>query len=113
MIDVAEEEECKEIILAYYHLLISPTPLTSSELDGRIESWMKEKLGTVINFDIDNPLHNLAEIKAKIEYSEGNNYAVKHVALLNRDRHNCCHVLPLKESKQVMDYVWDNIFQYF
>ena len=55
LIDVAEEEECKEIILAYYHLLISPTPLTSSELDDRIETWMEEKFGTIIDYDIDNP----------------------------------------------------------
>ena len=58
------------------------------------------------------PLRNLTEIKAKIEYSEGSNYASKQLALLKRDRHNCCHVLPLKEAKQVMDHVWDNLFQY-
>ena len=113
LIDVAEEEECKEIILAYYHLLTSPTPLTSSELDRRIESWMSEKFGTVIDFDIENPIRNLAEIKAKIEYSKGSNYAVKQVSLLKCDRDNRCYVLPLAEAKQAMDYVWDNIFDYY
>ena len=113
LIDVAEEEECKEIILAYYHLLTSPTPLTPSELDDRIESWMSEKFGTIINFDIENPIRNLAEIKAKIEYSQGNNYAIKQVSLLKCDRDNRCHVLPLAEAKQAMDYVWDNIFDYY
>ena len=113
LIDVAEEEECKEIILAYYHLLTSPTPLTPSELDNRIESWMQEKFGTVIDFDIENPIRNLAEIKAQIEHSEGSNYAVKQVSLLKCDRDNRCHVLPLTEAKQAMDYVWDNLFDYY
>ena len=112
LIDVAEEEECKEIILAYYHLLTSPTPLTPAELDDRIETWMEEKFRTIIDFDIENPIRNLAEIKAKISYTEGNNYAVKQVALLKRDRDNRCQVLSLPEAKQAIDYVWDNLFDY-
>ena len=112
LIDAAEEEECKEIILAYYHLLISPTSLTASELDDRIETWMKDKFGTVIDFDIENPIRSLAEIEAEIKHSEGSTYAVKQVALLKRDRHNRCQVLPLTEAKRVMDYVWDRIFDY-
>ena len=112
LIDVAEEEECKEVILAYYHLLTNSTPLTPEELDDRIESWMSDKFGTVIDFDIENPIRNLAEIKAKISYSEGNNYAVKQVALLKRDRDNRCRVLSIPEAKQAIDYVWDNLFSY-
>ena len=74
---------------------------------------MSEKFGTVINFDIENPIRNLAEITAKIESHQGNNYAIKQVSLLKRDRDNCCQVLPLSEAKQAMDYVWDNIFDYY
>ena len=40
--DAAEEEETKEIILVYYHLLTSPDPLTPAQLDDRIERWMEE-----------------------------------------------------------------------
>ena len=112
LIDVAEEEECKEVILAYYHLLTSPTPLTPSQLDDRIETWMLEKFGTVIDFDIENPLRNLAEIKAEIKNSDATAYAMKQVALLKRDRDSYCRVLPLSEAKQVMDLVWDNLFKY-
>ena len=112
LIDAAEEEECKEIILVYYHLLASPAPLTASELDDRIESWMSEKFGTIIDFDIEKTLRNLAAIKAKIQSNEANNYAVKQVSLLKRDRHNRCQALPLSEAKSVIDHVWDNIFDY-
>ncbi|NJL57840.1 DUF3754 domain-containing protein, partial [bacterium] len=44
LIDFAEEEETKEILLVYYHLLTSDRPLTPEELDDRIEIWMDEKL---------------------------------------------------------------------
>ena len=64
LIDAAEEEECKEIILVYYHLLTSDKPLTAEQLDDRIEAWMEEKLNTHIDFDIHGPLNNLQGIKA-------------------------------------------------
>ncbi|MGB5712235.1 MAG: TMEM143 family protein [Waterburya sp.] len=112
LIDAAEEEECKEIILVYYHLLASPIPLTVSELDYRIESWMSEKFGNIIDFDIEKTLRNLAAIKSKIQSNEANNYAVKQVSLLKQDRENRCQVLPLSEAKSVIDNVWDNIFDY-
>ena len=112
LIDAAEEEECKEIILAYYHLLTSDTPLTASELDDHIESWMEDKLGTKIDFDIENPIRNLEAIKAKIKRSEDTTYAVKQVSLLKRDHYNRCQVLRLAEAKPAIDYVWDHIFQY-
>ena len=44
-IDLAEEEECKEIILVYYHLLTSENSLKPEELDARIEAWMQKKAG--------------------------------------------------------------------
>ncbi|MDJ0588558.1 MAG: TMEM143 family protein [Pleurocapsa sp. MO_226.B13] len=113
LIDAAEEEECKEIILVYYHLLTSEQPLTASQLDDRIEIWMKEHFQVTIDFDIEKPLANLEAIKAEIKHSEGNTYAKKQVRLLSRDRYaSSCQVLSIKEAKQVMDYVWDNIFQY-
>ncbi|MEM7592518.1 MAG: TMEM143 family protein [Cyanobacteria bacterium P01_A01_bin.83] len=112
LIDAAEEEECKEIILVYYHLLVSSTPLTPSALDDRIELWMEQKLGTKIDFDIEKPLRNLAAVKAPIRSSQGSEYTVKQVSLLQRDRQNLCQVLPLSEAKSVLDYVWDNIFDY-
>ena len=112
LIDAAEEEECKEIILVYYHLLTSEKPLTPSQLDDRIEAWMEEHFETKIDFDIDKPIRNLEAIKAEIKHSRGSTYATKQVALLKRDSSSRCQVLPLKDAKQAIDYVWDNIFQY-
>ncbi|MCC0177919.1 DUF3754 domain-containing protein [Waterburya agarophytonicola K14] len=113
IIDAAEEEECKEIILAYYHLLTSKKPLTPSQLDDRIEAWMEDNFDIKIDFDIEKPLGNLEEIKAEIKHIEDSTYTTKQVSLLQRDCKNFrCQVLPLTEAKQAIDYVWDNLFQY-
>ena len=103
--DIAEEEECKEIILVYYHLLTSSVTLTPEQLDSKIEDWMEEKLGTKIDFDINGPLNNLQEIK-------GNLFNQTDVPLLSYDSQGRCHVLPLKDARVIIDYVWDNAFQY-
>ena len=112
LIDLAEEEECKEIILVYYHLLASPTPLTPEQLDSRIETWMQKKLGTTINFDIHGPLDNLADIRGKINRNSKEIENTPEVPLLTYGEEGCCQLLSLDDSKAVIDYVWDNAFKY-
>jgi hypothetical protein len=55
----AEEEECKEALLAYYFLLINVAPMTRAELDKVIESWLKEKWQCSVDFEIDDALNKL------------------------------------------------------
>ncbi|QFS43188.1 TMEM143 family protein [Nostoc sphaeroides] len=111
-IELAEEEECKEIILAYYHLLTSPTPLSPQQLDSRIETWMENKLGTKINFDIQGPLSNLEDIRGQVIPNSETTDNVPEVPLLTYNQQGACQVLPLDDAKAVIDYVWDNAFQY-
>ncbi|MDM9583445.1 TMEM143 family protein [Nostoc sp. GT001] len=111
-IELAEEEECKEIILAYYHLLTSPTPLSPEQLDSRIETWMENKLSTKINFDIQGPLSNLEAIRGQIIPNSEITDNVSEIALLTYNQQGECQVLPLDDAKAVIDYVWDNAFQY-
>lgn len=106
LIDAAEEEETKEIILVYYHLLTHDGPLTREALDDRVEQWMEEKFGTKIDFDIEGPLRNLEKIRGKMT-DDG-----PVIPLLSRDERGALHLCSLDESKQIIDYVWDNLFQY-
>ena len=112
LIDAAEEEECKEIILVYYHLLTNPYPLTPTQLDRKIESWMAEKFQTIIDFDIDKPIRNLSEIKTVIQEKDRSSYYHQHLALLQQDKQNRCQVIPLSQAKQVLDSIWDRLFEY-
>lgn len=106
MVDIAEEEECKEIILVYYHLLASPEPLTPEELDNNIEAWMTEKTGAIINFDIHGPLQNLQNLRGLT-----GDIKTEQPLLKYDDQGRCC-VLPLREASEVLDYLWDNAFRY-
>lgn len=112
LIDAAEEEECKEIILVYYHLLTSNLPLTPEQLDDRIEQWMEEKFNTKIDFDIQGPLNNLGKIRGKLIKDGVDEAKVIEVPLLTFDEDKCCQVLALDDAKQVIDYIWDHAFMY-
>ncbi len=112
LIDAAEEEVSKEIILVYYHLLAQQEPLTAERLDNRIEQWMAEKFGTKIDFDINDPLGRLEIIRGKLIKAGQDETSAPELSLLRRDEQGFLHVLPLDSAKTVLDYVWDNLFRY-
>ncbi len=112
LIDAAEEEECKEIILVYYHLLTCKTPLNPEQLDHRIEAWMDEKFGTKIDFDINGPLRNLEAIRGLLVKDGEDKRSTHEVPLLTKDSQGNCQVLSLDEALTVIDYVWDHAFLY-
>ncbi len=59
VVDDAEESECKESLLAYYFLLVADGPLSSGELDGRIEAWMAERWHCKLDFEVGDALGKL------------------------------------------------------
>ncbi len=110
LIDAAEEEECKEIILVYYHLLTSDTSFTRQQLDQHIEQWMAHHFQARLNFDIDKTLRNLAALRAPI--GERLHAGNPERSLLQVDEHQQYRAVPINEAKAIIDHVWDNIFQY-
>jgi hypothetical protein len=62
IIGSAEEQETKEVFLAYYFLLTATEPLTQTELEDRIEHWLSEKFRLDIAFSVDNALRMLGNL---------------------------------------------------
>jgi Protein of unknown function (DUF3754) len=92
IIGAAEEQECKEAFLAYYFL--QQGPLTQSDLDARIEAWLKDAFDLAVDFEVDDAL-------AKLD----------RLALLRRDGERIS-VPPPQDALACLDTVWDNYFQY-
>jgi hypothetical protein len=55
----AEEEECKEALLAYYFLLVTAQPMEKGVLDKTIEDWFESKWQCRLDFDIGDALDKL------------------------------------------------------
>ena len=90
--DDAEEEECKEAILAYYFLLTSKQPLTKSELDSKIENWMACRWDCRIDFEIDDALSKLLTL-GLVEQVNGELSAI-----------------PIEAGIRKLDQRWDDYF---
>jgi len=97
LVDSAEEELGKEMLLAYHHLL-EYGPQTTAQLDAAVESWLDEFCGRKVNFDIGKALHKLSAIAAPGELvsQAGGKWTAK----------------PLAEARALMDDNWDKIFDY-
>ena len=95
LIVVAEEEEWKEAILAYFFLgFESEREYDLQGLDRRIEQHIRDLYGVRVNFEIQDALKELRERGILIE--EGNQL----------------RVLPLEESCRRLDREWDSIFEF-
>lgn len=105
LIDNAEEEQCKEIILVYYHLLTTGGGLSGEQLDDAIEEWMEQYLDARIDFDIANTLTAMRALQAPV-------HGETMTSLVQGDEQGGYTVLPVDEAKELIDYVWDNVFQY-
>jgi hypothetical protein len=92
IIGSAEEQECKEAFLAYYFLQNTPSPPTKTELDRRIETWLRENFGVALDFEVGDALHKL-----------------ERLGLLQRTGGRLT-VLPLGHALARLDRVWDGYF---
>lgn len=94
LVNEAEEEDFKEVILAYTFLLKSPEGLSAKALDQTIEDYFKNKYQCALNFEIDDALKKLNTLK--LVEQMGNTY----------------HAIDLTTAKKTLDKQWDNIFQF-
>ena len=95
LIDSAEEEECKEAMLAYYFLLKSEEKLDENKLDNLIETWLKNNHTIDIDFEVSDAIKKLIKLNI-IEINEKGILSVTN----------------LDESLIRMDQIWDNYFSY-
>ncbi|MEN8217390.1 MAG: DUF3754 domain-containing protein [Pseudomonadota bacterium] len=94
LIDMAEEEEGKEAILAYYFLHSQPDKdYTKEVLDREIEGYLRNKYDTDIDFEVDDGIRKLRE--------EG---------ILTEQEGGILKVLDLKGASAILDKQWDNFF---
>jgi hypothetical protein len=96
VLDEAEEQECRETILAYYYLwkYAPPQGWNSGQLDDFIEMELEGKLNLKIDFEVDDAIAKLE--KLGIVRKNGDNYVA----------------VGIDQALERLDYRWDNYFKY-
>lgn len=95
LLDAAEEAESTEALLAYHFLRTAQRPLTAADLDRQVESWFAQRWGAHLDYEVEDGLRKLRELKLVVE-----------------DEHGQLTAVSLTEAKQRMDQVWDSLFEY-
>ncbi len=68
LVDAAEAEEAKELLLAYYMLYIErDCDYTMDELDARVEEWLKWQFELDVDFEVDDAVRKLVEKELMVE----------------------------------------------
>ena len=96
VVDLSEEQEVKEALLAYIFLHVEAEKRYNEEqLDDRIEGWLMDTFGYDIDFEVDDALDKLVNLR-----------------LLIKAEDETLSVLPISEALAVLDEHWDNIYDY-
>lgn len=110
VVDLAEEEEAKEVILVYYHLLTSNIGCNPEKLDATIEAWLAEKGAPAVDFDMNMVLKQMQSVEATM--CVNGDATPRKTALLEIDDNGECRVLSLLDAKRLLDKLWDDAFNY-
>ncbi|MCG8534816.1 MAG: DUF3754 domain-containing protein [Pseudomonadales bacterium] len=93
LLNDAEEEECKEALLAYYFLYVGQAPQSRNTLDKSIEQWFAREWNCSIDFEIDDAMDKLLRL-GLVEQNQGQFVA-----------------LPLSAALKKLDERWDSYYE--
>jgi hypothetical protein len=96
LLDEAEEQECREAILAYYFLWrrAGHDGWTSAALDDYVEVYLEKHANLKVDFEIGDAIDKLEKL---------------HIVARVGDRYRA-H--PLAKALEMLDWTWDNYFKF-
>ncbi len=96
LLDEAEEQECREVLLGYYFLwrYAPPQGWLAEQLDDYIELYLEGAAKLKVDFEIGDALEKLERLKLVRE---------------GRDQYRA---VPLAKALEMLDWTWDNYFKF-
>jgi hypothetical protein len=96
LLDEAEEQECREAMLAYYYLWrhAGEAGWTSANLDDYVELDLERMANLKVDFEIGDALAKLE--RHKLVACVGDRYRAQ----------------PIEKALEMLDFTWDNYFKY-
>nr|WP_305908168.1 DUF3754 domain-containing protein [Methylomarinum sp. Ch1-1]MDP4520980.1 DUF3754 domain-containing protein [Methylomarinum sp. Ch1-1] len=96
LIEMAEEEECKEALLVYGFLLAQRQELCSQkQLDQKVEKYLQESYGVQVDFELSDGVRKLRES-----------------GLIEESDDNLIKACPLVSALARLDREWDDLFSF-
>jgi hypothetical protein len=103
LVDTAEDEECKEVLLVYFALYMERNRgLARKELDRRVEQWLQTEFGLKMNFEVSDAIRKLSEKGLLVTQQPTTPDMTAADGALK--------VFDLPETLRRLDETWDNYF---
>ena len=107
VIDSAEAEQCKELLLAYFLLYVErDRDFTREQLDRRAEQWLATEFGVTVDFDISAAVQKLVDKELVVQRqadSVRRQWRPQHDPVLK--------VFDLPSSLHRLDEAWEDCFE--
>ena len=103
LVDAAEAEECKELLLAYFLLYVERNcDFNQEELDCGVEAWLKSEFGLDVDFEVSDAVRKLFEKGLLVRRDP--------VAPAAAVTDGVLKVYDLPSALRRLDEVWDNYY---
>lgn len=104
LVDTAEAEECKELLLAYYMLYVEhDRDYTQEELDRRVEQWLQAEFDLDVDFEVPDAVRKLLDKGIVVRRPAAQGAPAADGVL---------KVYDLPSTLRRLDKVWDEYFSY-
>jgi hypothetical protein len=105
LVDAAEAEECKELLLAYYLLYVERDwDYTQEGLDRRVQQWLEAEFGLKVDFEVPEAVQELLAKRLLVRRPPAGSGSPNAAAVLK--------VYDLPSALRRLDEVWDNYSSY-
>ena len=105
LVDAAEAEECKELLLAYYLLYAErDRDYTQEGLDRRVQQWLQAEFGLKVDFEVPEAVQELLDKRLLVRRPAAETGSPNVAGVLK--------VYDLPSALRRLDEVWDNYSSY-
>ena len=95
IVDIGEEQEIKEALIAYFFILLDDNKYNQATLDKKVENWILQHFSVDIDFEVDDALKKLSSMNLLIEDGDG-----------------FLSVVDSKKALIILDRYWDNLYNF-
>ena len=106
VVDSAEEEQSKEMLLVFYLLMQEGKAIDKKQLSNNVNAWAKEQFSVDTGINIGTALEQLMNLQAPSGFGEGK------IAIVEKKEDDRYQASNIETAKRIIDYTWDNVFQY-
>ena len=105
VVDAAEEEQSKEILLIYYILILEDKALSIEEISIKLNAWVKGKFSISTKVNVKPALEQLTNLQAIV----GSGVTI---SIVEKNTDDLYRASSIESAKRIIDYIWDHAFQY-